>query len=191
MWPWYNSSAVRWWGGARLPLFPVSSQTELEQGRRGWNRPVLHPRLLFVFTCPCVGLMLFSVPRLQPWLTGPCLFMPFALIIWAGLSAGRVAAILRVAKWHSGVHWWKGLHAYTQGGEATGSLKGTTKRGDVKSSQGEKAWADCVSEGERRHNLWHHTVYLVAVMHEFGAHRCRANVWTFLDIFLWHWKWNE
>lgn len=63
--------------------------------------------------------------------------------------------------------------------EATGSLKGTTKRGDVKSSQGEKARADCVSEGERWHNLWHHTVYLVAVTRELGAHGGRANVRSF------------
>lgn len=49
-----------------------------------------------------------------------------------------------------------------RGRKATGSLKGTTKRGDVKSSQGENALAYCMSEGERWHNLWRHTVYLVA-----------------------------
>lgn len=62
-------------------------------------------------------------------LTGLSLFMPFALITWAGISVGvKVAAIPRVAKRHSGVHWWEGLNARTQGGKATSSLKGTTKR---------------------------------------------------------------
>lgn len=41
--------------GGRLPLFPVSSQTELEQGRRGWNRPVSRPRLLFCVYLPLRG----------------------------------------------------------------------------------------------------------------------------------------
>lgn len=38
-------------------------------------------------------------------LTGLTLFMPFALILWAGISVGeKVAAVLRAAKRHSGVH---------------------------------------------------------------------------------------
>lgn len=39
---------------------------------------MLRPRLLFVFTCPCMGLMLFSVSKAQLWLTGLSLLMPFA-----------------------------------------------------------------------------------------------------------------
>lgn len=53
------------------------------------------------------------------------------------------------------------------GGKAAGSLKGTTKRGDVKIFTGGEAY--CMSEGERLHNLRCHAVYLVAVMHELGA----------------------
>lgn len=43
-----------------------------------------------------------------------------------------------------------------------GSLKGTTKRGDVKSSQGENALAYCILEGEGCYKSWSHTVCLVA-----------------------------
>lgn len=56
-----------------------------------------------------------------------------------------------------------------QGRKATGSLKGTTKRSNVKSSQGENALAYCKSKGERWHNLWRHTVYLVAFNGSVGS----------------------
>lgn len=59
-----------------------------------------------------------------------------------------------------------------------GSLKGTTKREDVKSSQGENALAYCMSKGEWWHNLWRHTVYLVAY-NALGAYGGQVNVWTF------------
>lgn len=116
------------------------------------------PRLLFVCTCPCMGLMLFSAPRL----TGPSLFMPFALIIWAGLSAGELAGVLRAAKWHSGVHWWKGLHACTQGGKAKGFSEGHYKERRCKTITGGDAPPYCMSEGDCVHHLWRHTVILFA-----------------------------
>lgn len=102
--------------------------------------------------------------------------MPFALTIWAGCSVGKVAAILRVAKWHSGVHWWKGLHACTQGGEATGPLKGTTKRGE--SSQGENALAYCMSKGASVGIICSVTLFISLIMHELAAYGAWADVWT-------------
>lgn len=154
-----------WQGGGgegKAAAFP-----RLHQNRAGAEKGAVEPSCVAPQAPFCVYLPLHGTDAIfsskaQPWLTGPSLFMPFALIMWAGLSAGKVAAIPRVAKWHSGVHWWKGLHACTQGGKATGSLKGTTKRGNVKSSQGENALAYCMSKGEHWHNLWCHTVYLVA-----------------------------
>lgn len=121
-------------GGARLLLFFFPQLLQNRAGvRKGRVEPsCVAPQAPFCVYQPLRGTDAIFNSRAQPWLTGPSLFMPFALIMWAGLSAGKVAAILRVAKWHSGVHWWKGLHACMQGRKATGSLKGTTKRGDVK-----------------------------------------------------------
>lgn len=53
-----------------------------------------------------------------------------------------------------------------EGSGATGSLKGTTKRGHVKSSQGEKLTVR--QEGERWHNWQRHAVCIFAVMHELA-----------------------
>lgn len=58
----------------------------------------------------------------------------------------------------------------------TGSLKGTTKRGDGKSSQGEEA--DCMSEGEWRRNLRRRPVFPVVVMYGLGAYGSLVNLQT-------------
>lgn len=63
---------------------------------------------------------------------------------------------------------------------AARSLKGTTKRGDVKIFTGGEAY--CMSEGERWRNLRQHTVYLVAVM--FGAGGESVNLWTTLSFII-------
>lgn len=65
---------------------------------------------------------------------------------------------------------------------ATGSLKGTTKRGDVKIFTGGEAY--CMSQGERWRNLRRHTVYLLAVMHEFGARGQLVNLETTLSFII-------
>lgn len=64
---------------------------------------------------------------------------------------------------------------------ATGCLKGTTKRGDVKIFTGGEAY--CMSEGERQRNLRRHTVYL-AVMHKFGARGELVNLETTLSFII-------
>lgn len=53
-----------------------------------------------------------------------------------------------------------------EGSGATAPLKGTTKPGHVKCSQGEKL--SVRQEGERWHNWRRHAVYIFAVMHELA-----------------------
>lgn len=152
---------LRWSEGGGLLLFPRLLENRVGVGKGRVKPSCDAPQAPFCVYQALRGTDAIFNSKAQPWLTGPSLFMPFALIMWAGLSAGKVAAILRVAKWHRGVHWWKGLHTCAQGKKAPGSLKGTTKWGDVKSSRGEKALAYCMSKGKRWHNFWCHTVYPV------------------------------
>lgn len=85
--------------GGEAAAFPRLLPNRAGAGEERVEPSCVAPQAPFLcLPAPAWGLMLFSVARLQPWLTGPRLFMPFALIMWAGLSAGRVAAILRVAK---------------------------------------------------------------------------------------------
>lgn len=80
-----------------LPKTPPPKKQSWSK-EKGEGGPALRPRLLFCVYQSLRGTDAIFNSKSQPCLTGPSLFMPFALIIWAGRSVGKVAAILRVAK---------------------------------------------------------------------------------------------
>lgn len=80
------------------PLPPPPKKKQSWSKEKGEGGPALRPRLLFCVYQSLRGTDAIFNSKSQPCLTGPSLLMPFALIIWAGCSVGKVAAILRVAK---------------------------------------------------------------------------------------------
>lgn len=85
-------------GTAATAYSPPPKKNQSWSKEKGEGGPALRPRLLFCVYQSLRGTDAIFNSKSQPCLTGPSLLMPFALIIWAGCSVGKVAAILRVAK---------------------------------------------------------------------------------------------
>lgn len=86
-----------WWGG-KAATFPWLLQNRAGVGEGRVEPYCVAPQAPFCVYLPLHGTDAIFSAKAQPWLTGPSLFMLFALIMWAGLSAGKVATILRAAK---------------------------------------------------------------------------------------------
>lgn len=71
---------------------------------------------------------------------------------------------------------------YTLVLRGTGFSEGHYKERRCKNLHGGEVY--CMSEGERWRNLRRHTVYLVAVMHEFGARGELVNLETTLSFLI-------
>lgn len=170
MWPSYYSTVAGGggggWGGSMVQVFLPPKQS--------WRMCIALQDPALCLPAPACG-WYSRLPRL----TGPGLFVPFCLqnnVGWV-LSAGRAAAILRVAKWHSGVHWWKGLHACTRGGRGDGFSEGHYKERRCKIFTGGEALL--YKRGRTLASLVLHLVYLVSVMHKLDPCESTDPVRTF------------